>query len=172
MTRVKDDFEKTMAKMLDRTNSGGAFARIYPVYQRLQTRRFETQNASEGAPWEKLEPGYAAYKRKRFGGGPTRSGGSWKSYPGAGSKMLIATSTLAGAVIGPGAPFVSEGLRQHRAKFSRTSMEIVVEQSGRNADGDPFDYAGYVNEVRPFMEFSRDSVAEMREELQKFLFKG
>lgn len=169
MTRVKDDFETTMKQMLDKSRAPQAgFARIYAVYQRLQTERFKSENASQGARWQSLNPEYAEYKKKRYGGGAKRSGGSWKTFPGNGNKMMVATGTLAGAVIGPGAPF--QGTDKHRAMFTTNSMSVEVVEGGPNADGKPFEYASKANEVRPVMEFSEASLEEMKEELAKFVF--
>ncbi len=167
--RVKDDFAITMKEMLDKTRSPQAgFARIYQVYQRLQTERFKSENASEGERWQSLNPEYATYKKKRYGGGPKRSGGSWKSFPGNGNKTMIASGTLAGAVIGPGAPF--QGTDKHRAMFTTDSMSIQVVEGGVNADGKPFEYASYADEIRPVMEFSDASLEEMKKELAEFIF--
>jgi hypothetical protein len=168
---VRDDFSDTMKKMLDKANAPQAgFARIYKVYQKIQVERFQTENASQGSQWAPLNDTYKKYKTKRYGGGTKREGGNWKSWPGSGTKMLIGTGTLAGAVIGPGSPFNSSGVSAHRALFTKTSMEIRVGEGGTNAEGKKFDYASYVNEKRPFMEFDDKSIELMKEELIKFIF--
>lgn len=173
LIKVQDDFTLAMKAMLDRSKSPKAgFARIYKVYQRLQTKRFMTENSSEGEKWGALNSDYKKYKEKRYGGGPKRDGGTWKSWPGGGRKMLIGTGTLAGAVIGPGSPFDSSGISAHRALFTSSQMTISVETSGMNAEGKPFDYAEYVNDKRPFMEFSDASIEEMKKELTQFIFGG
>lgn len=155
--KVKDDFSATMNKMLDNTRSAqGGFARIYALYQRFQTDRFTSQNSSEGDPWPELSAKYADYKRKKFA-----------SFPGSGTKMMIASGTLAGAVIGPGAPF--SGTDRHRAVFTSTSMQISVDMSGKNAAGKDFDYAADAAEQRPFMEFSDAHLEQMKEELSQFI---
>lgn len=153
---TRDDFEKRLKEMLTRAQSTKASARLYPLYQALQTKRFMTQNASEGDAWPPLTSEYAKYKEKKYG-----------KYPGGGRKMLIATSTLAGAVIGPGSPF--EGTDKHRAIFKPYSMEISVAMGGVNAAGRPFNYPTHVAVDRPFMEFSPESVEKMKTELQKYL---
>lgn len=170
LTKVRDDFTATVEKMVSRASSfqAGA-ARIYKIYQKLQTERFMTEGASEGMQWSDLKPDYKEYKLKRYGGGVKRGGGNWRSWPGNGTKMLIGTSTLAGSVIGPGAPFVSTGISLHRAMFTKTSMVISVEQSGNNAEDKPFNYAGYVNEERKFMTFSEGSLQMMKDELSKYV---
>lgn len=153
---IKNGVKDRLDGMLTRAKSTQATARIYPLYQKLQTERFRTENASEGAVWLPLNPVYKRRKLKLFAG-----------YPGAGSKTLIGTSTLAGAVIGPGSPFL--GTEKHTALFSPYKMQIQVSMSGKTAAGKPFTYAGYVAEQRPFMEFSEKSLTLMKNELRKFL---
>ena len=169
ITAVKNDFEKLMQEMLSRSGSArGGFARIYSLYQKFQTERFMSENASEGNKWPPLQPKYREYKKRRYGGGPRRKGGIWRSYPGSGSKMMIATSTLAGAAIGPGDHGLF-GTEKHRAMFTDDSMTIFVEEGGVNAEGKPFTYASIANQTRPFMTFSDEHIAEMKDELSKFI---
>lgn len=156
ITLVKNGLKDRLDQMLDKANMQGAAARIYPLYQKIQTQRFQTKNSSEGRVWPELSPPYADYKLKRF-----------KSAPGGGRKTLIATSTLAGAVIGPGSPF--KGIDKHIALFTRYSMQIKVNMSGSNDAGKPFDYPQYVAETRPFMSFSDSSRQKMKDELKKFI---
>lgn len=158
MKLIRNDLEKKLKEMKARTGKAAA-ARIYPLYQKLQTKRFETENASEGSRWEPLNKAYAEQKLKRF-----------KSYPGAGTKILVATGTLGGAVIGPGAPF--GGTDKHVALFKNYSMQISVAEGGKNLAGKPFDYARQVAEKRPFMQFSEASLQLMKDELKKFIIGG
>lgn len=159
---VSDDFQEKMKSLMSRASSfQGASARIYALYQLFQTQRFETENSSEGNQWDDLTEKYQKQKLKRFA-----------SYPGNGSKMMIATGTLAGAAIGPGAPFASEGISAHRALFTKNSMQISIDTSGVNAAGKKFVYAKYANEKRPFMSFSADHIEQMKETLMKYVLKG
>lgn len=153
---VKNTVDERLKEMLTRAQSSKAWARVYPLYQKLQTQRFMTQNASEGAPWHELQPKYAQRKLTRY-----------SAFPGGGRKMLIGTSTLAGAAIGPGAPFEGTGLQ--RALFSAGSMRIDLDISGVNAEGKPFTYPMYVAEKRPFMSFSEKSLDEMKDALKNFM---
>ena len=171
---TKNSIAQRLDSMLTLSKSSQAMARIYPIYQQLQTQRFMTENASEGQKWAPLQPEYAAYKLKRYGGGRitrgSKKGSNWGSWPGAGTKTLIGTSTLGGAVIGPGAPF--EGVANHTALFLPFSMQIRVIQSGANAEGKPFVYPQFVAEKRPFMAFSETSLNKMKSALRKFLIGG
>lgn len=155
---TKNDFQAKLDGMLSRSKmTQGAFARIYTMYQKFQTERFMSEGASEGSSWEALKPDYEKRKLKEF-----------RSYPGAGTKMLIATSTLAGAVIGPGSPF--KGIDRHRAQFLTDRMIIRVEETGVNEKGRPFTYPHHVNEKRDFMTFSDKSLKLMKDELSKYIF--
>lgn len=157
ITEVRNDFKIKMEKMLSQAGSvPSAMSRIYPMYQKFQTQRFMTENSSQGTTWAPLSPVYAERKRKRFSG-----------YPGAGGRLMIATGTLAGAVIGPGAPF--QGTDHHRFITTSTGMTISVEQSGVNAAGKPFNYAEFAAEKRPIMTFNEDSIEQMKKELAKFI---
>lgn len=156
-------------------NVQGTLARIYPIYQRLQVERFQTENSSEGGAWLQLDPTYKKYKERRYGGGlrrksRTREAGAWNSYPGKGSKMMIGTGMLAGAAIGPssGSPF-TEGVSNHRAIFTTTGMTISIEESGQNPDGSEFIYPHFAAVHRPFMTFGETSLDEMREAAGKYI---
>lgn len=152
-------------------------ARAYPVYQQLQLERFQTENASEGDAWPALNDRYRLYKLRRYAGGTrraskTRGAGSWQSWPGAGTKMMIGTGWLAGAVIGPsqGNPF--SGTDRHRAIFTDRRMEISVVQSGKNGEGQEFNYPQYAAETRPFMTFGQNSMDRMAHEVSRFIIEG
>lgn len=166
---IKDSIQDRLNSMLTLAKSTqGAAARIFPLYQKLQTARFESENASEGSPWPKLNTAYSAYKLKRYGGGSKRGKhGKWGSWPGAGRKMLIGTSTLAGAVIGAGSPF--EGTSNQVQVYKPYSLQISVNTSGPNAEGKPFNYPKYVAEKRPFMKFSQPSKDQMKAVMKKYL---
>lgn len=157
ITSVKNDFQITVDKMMSQAGSiPAAMARVYSIYQKLQTQRFMTENESEGERWRPLSTKYAQRKSKQFG-----------KYPGGGSKLMIATGTLAGATIGPGAPF--DGVDRHRFITTSTGMTVSVEQTGKNAAGRPFTYPEFAAEQRPIMRFSEASIDKMKEELKKFI---
>ena len=173
---VSDPYSKWVKKTLDPNNMQGGIARIYAMYQALQANRFQTENASEGSVWPDLNEDYKEYKLKRYGGGkkrPTKKDPrtQWASWPGGGRKMLIGTGTLAGAVIGPskGNPFDQSGIFAHNVLFTSNSLMVTISSSGINAEGKPFNYPQYVNEKRPFMKFSSDSIDQMKQALSQFI---
>jgi hypothetical protein len=176
--QVGNALERLKAMLERGQDMSAGFARIYPLYQKLQVERFQTENASEGEKWKALNSKYEVYKTRRYGGGPrrksrTREAGTWKTYPGNGTKMLIGTTMLAGAVIGPNpdSPF-TDGAGQHRAMFTATRMTISVEESGVNPDGNPFVYPHFVGAERPFMTFGQTSMDSMKDAVRQYLVRG
>jgi len=112
-------------------------------YQNLQRKRWITENVSEGKEWAKLNPTYAAWKKKRFA-----------TYPGGGTKKLIASGTLFVSVIGPGKGF--RKVTTPRSLYLATTIE----------------YARHVNEARPFDQWSDRSRKEILNGISRFIFKG
>lgn len=174
----QNSMEDRLSAILTRAKSSqGAAARIYPLYQQLQTKRFQSVSGaqggttSEGDSWPALQSEYAAYKLKRYGGGlrmrGPQKGSQWKTWPGGGRKMLMGTSTLAGAAIGPGAPL--EGTDKQRVIYKPYSMQITIATGGVNAEGRPFEYAESVAETRPFMSFSEISIQKMKDAMTQYL---
>jgi len=157
ITKVRDDWEKVRADMLNKLNQPQAVLerKIYPMYQQLQLKRWQSQGSSEGETWDALSPAYKARKLKKF-----------RSDPGEGRFMLVATGNLFGATVGNNPLTGSVGNQYHRKLISSTGMEISVEESG------DFNYPHFVNDLRPFMEFSDPSIEAMKEVLMEELFSG
>ena len=143
MEKIVNGVEEKLKDMTNRANSIQAyFARVaYPTYQKAQIERWQSENASQGKKWEKLDPIYAKRKLVKFAG-----------FEYAGTKMLIATGDLFKSVVGPG----SKG---HQAKFTNTSMTVGTDVS----------YAGYVAEIRPFMKFSDATIKKWKDDLSDFI---
>lgn len=100
---------------------------IYPMYQKAQIERWNTENVSEGQQWKALNPGYAKSKLRRFA-----------AYPYSGTKVLVATGTLLKSVVG------SE-TRYHRKIVTNTGLLVST----------TVEYARDVSDVRPFMKFDK-----------------
>lgn len=134
---------------------------IYRMYQNAQIERWMTENSSQGGKWKPLNPRYAAYKKRAYGGGTkfryypslglSRPIGVFPTYPGKGTKMMIATGRLAGSVIGPN-PEYKEGVGEHRKYVTENTLTIeTVVPYGKDAA-----------EQRPFMQFSDRTLEAMR----------
>lgn len=121
---------------MDRANSIESYLNrvVVDQYQIVQRKRWMTENASEGQRWEALNPIYAASKLTRF-----------KSYEGGGTKMLIATGKLFKSVIGPGAGF----------RKVTTPRSLTISTTN--------EYAEYVDEVRPFTRYSRETIKKINQ---------
>lgn len=143
LKKVQDGIQRNLKGLVQRERALRAYLNttVYRQYQNAQLKRWMTEGASEGRQWAPLSRKYAVYKRLRYGGGPrfTWVGGSgegrpwvragnWPTYPGAGTKMLIATGRLVSGVIGPmknGSIFgMSASAKDHRKIVGARSIEI------------------------------------------------
>lgn len=151
LIQVMRGIEDNLQGMLDRSKAvqGYLNRNVYRQYQNAQRARWMSENDSEGAKWKALDPKYAARKKIKFA-----------SYPGAGSKMLIATSRLFSAVVGEGSN--SEGKSEHRKTATSKSLEIKWSTP----------YAVYVDDARPFSEFGDKTMQEIYDGLAKFLIEN
>lgn len=127
---IKSDVTARLAALLKAAKNKDGFLKgyVYPEYQYVQKQRWMTENATSdvtGGQWDRLNPMYETYKRKKFA-----------SYPGSGSRMLIAQYRLLPSVTG-------------ESKDSR-----VLIQNGKLGIFSALPYASFVNEKRPFDTFS------------------
>ena len=178
---VETGIQKNLTSMLDRGKETRAYLNrvVYPQYQKAQQKRWMTEGASEGQKWKPINPDYAEYKLRRYGGGtkyewiggqgegrPWKPDGKWPVFPGKGSKLLIATGRLVSSVIGPvasgNALFKSGGTSEHKKVVGRTSITIYTS----------VEYAKEVSKVRPFMRFSKKTIQKIRNDYQKWMLKG
>jgi hypothetical protein len=177
ITQKGNGLDRLKQLLSNAKNTKAALASTYDLYQRLQIQPFMTNNASEGDTWADLSPEYKKYKPRRYGGGPRRkskkrAAGQWNTYPFRGAQMLVGTSGLGGAVVGPNSasPFLSSA--GHSALFTSRQMVINVNESGQNPDGDPFDYPHFVNQKRNFMSFGPTSIGLMQQQIASKLLAG
>lgn len=154
LKKVQDQIGDRLKQMAANAKDGRAFLQrvIYPMYQEAQAERWMTENRSEGEQWAPLDPTYADEKREVFAG-----------YAGGGRKMLIATGSLATAVI-----------YQPRKAITKTTMVVGVDTSVTN----PYsgfavgDYAQHVADVRPFMRFGTKTKDKMRQAFRRYIETG
>lgn len=140
---VYDNISKKLESMVDRAKSTQTyFSRVaYPQYQLAQINRWDTENDSETGRWKPLDTLYAHRKLTKFAG-----------YDYGGAKILIATGDLLKSVVG-------RGSGKHAALFTKEYMEIST----------MVDYAGFVADQRPFMDFSEATLGEWQEDLARFI---
>jgi hypothetical protein len=161
MTIVKDDAFKVLDNIVSRAKDPTAFIKtnLFRIYQIAQQRRWMSEGASENETWKPLNPKYAEYKRRRYGGGVSkRDGTKWPSYPGAGKKINIATSRLAGSVIGRDSGF-DLGVGEQRVKVTPTSLYV----------GTVVPYAKEVDDVRNIFHFSKMTINNMKSAYAQFI---
>lgn len=141
----KTNVDKYLKGLLKKQKTIPAFLEraIYPRYQTAQRDRWKSENSSEGRKWKSLNPGYAAYKRKKFA-----------SYPGAGKAMMVATGALYNAATGQG-----PGL----SKIITDRQMVISIQKG------VIPYAEYAGSVRPFMSFSKKRISEWKQIIVQYV---
>lgn len=116
---------------------------VYRQYQNAQRERWTSENASQdftGGIWDRLSIPYQEYKFREF-----------YDYPGAGSKILIATNRLQKSVIGP----------------SPEHQKIVTDRAIKIFTTVP--YASYVDEKRTFTKFSQIFYRDVFKGLKDYL---
>lgn len=128
--KIKSEVTERLEKMMKDVKDKDGFLKryVFPEYQYVQKQRWMTENVTQdvtGGQWEKLNPLYETYKRKKY-----------QSYAGGGSRLLIAQYRLLPSVVG-------------ESKDSR-----VLIQDGKLGVFSILPYASYVNETRPFDTFS------------------
>ena len=135
------ELQNQLEGMVDRSQRTQAYLNrvVYRQYRNAQRKRWMTEGASEGDKWKRLNPKYAEWKKKKF-----------KTYKGAGKKMLIATGELMESVIGP------KG--SHKKIVTDTSIEVAWSTP----------YSVYVDEVRNFTEFSDETMQKIYDGLAEF----
>lgn len=141
---IKAGVSEQIKKMMDRSRNMGQFLTVaYRKYQNYQRTRWQTENAENGS-WLPVTLAYGNYKRVKFA-----------DYPGNGTKLLIATGDLLASVVGTKTDY-------HRKLITGTTLKVST----------TLGYASYVNEVRPFDEFSPAFYQDIKNDLQKYLMKG
>lgn len=116
----------------------------YPTVVAAQRMRWVSEGASEGASWRQLNPSYARQKLRKYA-----------SYPGAGRKLLVATSRLVGGVTG-------DNPNDHYKLVTDNRLEV----------GTVIPYAEYVNEDRNFTNLGPQTLASLDQQLRDYLLRG
>lgn len=142
---IKKDVTRSLDEMMKRSGNASYFLQrvVLPKYIQAQTKRWQTENSSEGTRWAKLTPAYKERKRTRFA-----------AFPGQGTKTMIATSRLVNAVL----------LRNPsgRKMISRNKLMIAVD----------VDYAEYADEERTFTQFSRRFLKDIGTSYKTYVVTG
>lgn len=145
LTVVSRGIEKQLQRYLDREAALQSYLNknVVEQYRNIQRRRWMTENASEGKVWDRLNPGYAAQKRRIYA-----------LYPGRGTKMMIRTGDLFESVIGPG-----KGFRK-----ITTPRSLIISTTNP--------YASDANEMRNFTNYSAKTKADLYLGIAAFIFRG
>lgn len=149
LNKTTDGINAALMASLKRIKLASAYADtvIWPQYQKAQIERWQTENSSQGDTWRALTPEYKKRKKKKFA-----------TYPGAGNATMVATGRLA------------EGAQGRNPSYF---MKLITDQTFTIAiNTGSLPYAVYPGAVRPYMEFSEETVREWTDGLAKYLMKG
>jgi len=138
-----DGITNKLNGMLSRANLvDGWLNRVaYPQIIQHQRQRWMTEGASEGEQWKPLNPKYRLRKLSQF-----------RDYPGAGTKMLIATGKLVDSITG-------DNKTDHYKIVSGKCLEMGTKVS----------YAKYVDETRNFTRLSDQTIEDLKAQLRAYL---
>lgn len=161
---TSDGIRKRLDQLLEKANFVDGFLDrvVYPEYQNYQRQRWMDENSNQTGKWDKLSAAYSARKQIMYGGGPKhewvggypmpwRVSGTWPSYEGAGTKMLIATGRLFHSVIGDGP--------DHFKQVSGGKIRI----------GTTVEYAPYVDDVRNYSKYDQEFISNLRKRLMDYV---
>jgi len=145
-TLVKNDFNPMLKKASEIYSLLEQWSKRegYLVYQKAQTKRWSTMNASEGSTWKPLKSSYEQWKLNKKKEDPSK-------YPG-GKKLLVLTGELFKSVTGKGSAF-------HTVKFNRQGFQVST----------TLPYAKYVNETRDFKKVGAKTRQDFKNSLSKFV---
>lgn len=147
--QVKNGIELNLQGMIKRGKSLSSYANrvLVKQFKQAQEERWQTENSSQGAPWEPLEPNYKKQKLKKFA-----------AYPGGGSHTMIATNRLTEAA---------------QLKNTSNYLKSVTDQNVTIAiNTSSLPYAIYPGVMRPYMSFSQDTLRSWVKGLANYMMTG
>jgi hypothetical protein len=148
LTKTKDGISLSIKAIATRGKAISSYLNryAYPKYQQAQIVRWQTENASEGDTWASLTPAYLKQKKKKFA-----------AYPGAGNATMVATGRLAAAAQGRGPG----------------SLKLVTNEGMTvGVDLGALPYAQYPGVMRPFMEFSDQTISNITDGIAQYIIMG
>lgn len=125
--KLSSQIEDNLTQMVQRSDNAAFVLQriILPQYIQAQADRWMSEGASQGFQWKALNAAYKSRKKVRFA-----------SYPGSGTKMMIATSDLVDAVL------------------QRNNYSLKMISGKKMTISTSLDYAKHVDDARTFTKFS------------------
>lgn len=145
LKKVQDTISKKLSDMIAATVFFEQYVtkRFQPMFSRTQQKRWQTQNASEGAQWKPLNPWYELWKKEAY-----------KDNYGHGEQMMIATGRLF-----KGLTLASDG------EWERILTGTTVVYNF------PIEYASEAGRIRPILEFSDETLDGWRKDFKEWMVK-
>ncbi|HCW05857.1 MAG TPA: hypothetical protein DGG95_00635 [Cytophagales bacterium] len=146
LKKIEDKITEKLNEMLKATEYFEQYVvkRFQPMFQVVQQKRWQTENASEGSQWEPLNQWYALWKKEAY----------FDQF-GHGEKMMIATGKLYKALT----------LDDDSRDWSRIINKTTVVY---NFD---IEYAKSAGEIRPILEFSKRTIERFKSDFKEHLRK-
>ena len=148
MKTTENRIQAKLTSMVSKARDPRAFLNtvIFDIYKQAQLNRWMTENESETGRWKKLKTDYyQAYKKRKY-----------RSFPGAGEKLMIAKGNLVDAAVG----------KKYLKKVVTTKGMIL------SIDDSSLPYAKYAAAIRPVMEFGPKTIEIMRKSISAYLLGG
>lgn len=137
----RDVTDRLLGKVAKMGNIDGFLKRvIYQDYRAFQAKRWDTEGASEGMSWERLNPTYRRRKEIRFA-----------NYEYGGKKMGVATGRLLKSAVGPS--------EDHRVTVGGGRLTVVS----------TVPYAAYFDDKRSISRWSEASIKAMKDRIREYL---
>lgn len=148
--KTEDAVTAKLDLMIERGRSVRAFwmRKVLPRYVAAQKSRFITENESQTGRWLAINTAYAKYKTVKY-----------KSFPGGGRKLLIATGRMMQALI-------LDNKNDIGVVATDESLVIALKTQ------DKFEYPKFVAMMRPIMSFTNDFKKEIKADLITYLKGG
>lgn len=145
LKRTEDTVTTKLENMLKSTSFFEQYvtSRFQPKFQQTQQKRWQTENASEGAQWQPLNPRYSEYKKEKYA-----------NEFGHGEKLMIATGRLYRSLT------LDDGGEWERILSGNTVVFNF-----------PIEYAKTAGETRPILEFSQDTMRGFRDDFRSWMIR-
>lgn len=145
LSKIEDSVTDKLNNMMKTTAFFEQFIqkRFKPMFTRLQQKRWQTKNSSEGRTWDPILPSYALWKKEKY-----------KDSFGHGEQLLIATGRLFKSLT-----LNEDGDWQQILTGTTLVLNFDVE------------YASQVSMFRPILEFSSESMKMIRDDLKQWMKK-
>lgn len=145
LTKVEDTVTAKLKMMIQQTTFFEQYVltRFQPLFQRVQQKRWQTENSSEGPRWAPIDKFYATYKKTKY-----------SANFGHGDNLMIASGRLYKSLT-----LDNDGDWNRILSGTTVVFNFDVE------------YAAFADAVRPILEFSNQTLRRFRDDYKAWIAK-